>query len=48
MSGFFTGRRVQVLAFAVSTILGSLAVEWGERWVYAYLPSISALHESDF
>jgi len=48
MSGFFSGRRAQVLALVASTVLGSLAVEWGLRGVYPYLPSVSALHGSDF
>jgi len=48
MSGFFALRRLQVLALVVSTVLGTLAVEGGLRWVYPYLPSISALQGSDF
>ncbi len=48
MSGFVTRRRMQILALMVSTVVGAIAVEWGLRWVYPYLPSISALQGSDF
>ena len=48
MSAFFSAHRTRILAFAVSTTLGVLAVEWGLRFVYPYLPSVSALHGSDF
>ena len=48
MSGILSRGRTKMLALLVSTALGVLAVEWGLRWVYPYLPSISALQGSDF
>ena len=48
MFGFVTRRRKQLVALVVSTVVGVIAVEWGLRWVYPYLPSISALQGSDF
>ena len=48
MSGFLARGRAKWLAFSISTVLGVLGVEWGLRWVYPYLPSISALQGSDF
>ena len=48
MSGFFSGRRASFVALVASTVLGSVAVEWTLRAVYPYLPSVSALHGSDF
>ena len=48
MSGILSRGRTKMLALLVSTALGILAVEWGLRWVYPYLPSISALQGSDF
>jgi lysophospholipase L1-like esterase len=40
--------KTRALALVISTVLGLLGVEWGLRWVYPYLPSISALQGSDF
>jgi len=48
MSDFFAAHRVRILALLASTALGVLGVEWGLRFVYPYLPSVSALHGSDF
>ena len=48
MSGFLARSRMKLAALLVSTVLGVLAVEWGLRWVYPYLPSISALKGADF
>ena len=48
MFGFVTHRRRQLVALVISTVVGAIAVEWGLRWLYPYLPSISALRGSDF
>ena len=48
MSGFLARGHTKLLALIASTALGVIAVEWGLRWVYPYLPSISALQGSDF
>ena len=48
MAGNLRNKRAQLVALLVSTVLGVLGVEWGLRWVYPYLPSISGLQQSDF
>ena len=48
MSDFFAVHRARLLAVLISTVVGVLGVEWGLRFVYPYLPSVSALHGSDF
>lgn len=45
---WLSSSRLKLLALLVSTVLGVAAVEWGLRFVYPYLPSISALKGSDF